>query len=307
MTTSYQDFSLLETAETVTPQRNVNWAALSASCVSFYGWLYRWHEETADVSPSTPYLARKQRRTERTIYRWLAELEAVGLIRREVLQGVERSIIPLLPPPPKRRRSPINSHPAARFRAAPALVVSGAADTTMSGECQGVSYIDSLRRDTSTQTGVVASLVAEGVFPNVAAQLVAELGEESVQKQLDALPHRKAKDRAAVLVASVKQSWPLPVAFTQAVERNRKAALEASQRAARAALESKRVEQRSQVSTVFQSLPEEARSVFLSEACEALRKEQPDAFRMMYGRAGFDAWVTGRAVKLVAARGLQDV
>lgn len=279
----------------------VNWSALSSNCVSFYGWLYRWYQETGDVSPSTPYLARKQRRTQRTIYRWLTDLEAVGAIRREVSQGVERSIVPLLAPPPKqRRRSPVNSHPGARYRAEPTPIVSGVSDTKMSGQCQGSSCIDSLRINSTTQTGVVASLVAEGVLKHVAVQLVEQLGEDPVQEQLQALPHRKPKDRAAVLVSSIKQSWPLPETFKAAVARKQKEAAEAQNRAMKAELAKKRESARQETKAAFYGLPDAVRADLLDRAASALRVELPAAWRMMQNRPPevLASWITARAVTL---------
>ena len=82
----------------------VNWAGVSAPARSFFCWLCRWHEQTGDVSPSTAYLARKQRKSERTVYRWLAQLRAAQLVAVEVVAGVERSIVPLAPAPERPRR-----------------------------------------------------------------------------------------------------------------------------------------------------------------------------------------------------------
>ena len=100
MTTSYpapvfgvNDFSLCAASSELAVTE------LSPSALSFYRWLCRWHAQTGEVYASTRYLARKQRRTERTVYRWLAELRDAGCIAVEVAQGVQRSIVPLIPAP----------------------------------------------------------------------------------------------------------------------------------------------------------------------------------------------------------------
>lgn len=71
---------------------------LSKPLYSFYRWLWRWHQDTGDVSPSTDYLARKQKRDARTIYRRLRELAALGLIEKDVEEGISRRIVPLVDP-----------------------------------------------------------------------------------------------------------------------------------------------------------------------------------------------------------------
>ncbi len=48
--------------------------ALPSRVGSFYRWLHRWHSETNDLHACTGYFARKQKVTERTVYRWLAVL-----------------------------------------------------------------------------------------------------------------------------------------------------------------------------------------------------------------------------------------
>lgn len=78
-------------------------AQLPSRVLSFGRWLHRWYRDTGDVSAATPYFARKQRVTERTIYRWLRQLREGGYISCEVLPGVEREIVPARSLPPKRR------------------------------------------------------------------------------------------------------------------------------------------------------------------------------------------------------------
>jgi hypothetical protein len=72
---------------------------------SFYRWLHRWHGETQDLHACTPYYAKKQKVSERTVYRWLACLRSLGYITTEVDPGIERRITPVLDPPKRRRMS----------------------------------------------------------------------------------------------------------------------------------------------------------------------------------------------------------
>jgi hypothetical protein len=148
--------------------------------------------------------------------------------------------------------------------------------------------------------GVVDSLVKEGVSKRVAAELVQTFPDESVQ-QLRALEHRKPRDRAAVLVRSIKDQWPLPAAFVAAVESKRKAAQELAAKTARAALDRKRQEQREGASVAFLGLSAQERDTYVKRACEALLKEKPNAYRLMNGKRGFDPWVQQRAMEIHAA------
>jgi hypothetical protein len=54
------------------------------------------------------------------------------------------------------------------------------------------------------------ALIAQGVNPKTARQLVSSCTPEVICAQLDQLPMRQAGDRAAVLVASIRENWGLP-------------------------------------------------------------------------------------------------
>ena len=72
-----------------------------------------------------------------------------------------------------------------------------------------------LKQDSKKQTGdpVVASLTASGVTESVAAKLVLEHGPGHCQTQLDWLPYRKARNKAAVLVKAIQERWAAPAAI----------------------------------------------------------------------------------------------
>lgn len=321
MTTSYPGPVLVvnEPALITAP----DWSALPRSVVSFYRWLHRWHSETGDVSPSTGYLAMKQRRTERTVYRWLSRLECAGLVTREVVQGVERRIIPQVEPPPPPRKAPTNRHPGARYRASDVSKMSGGGQGDLSGvplshaRTQGATTLPTVPppgprpapeapEEQVAPGGAesVALLVAEGVPVPVARVLVATHGPEVVQEQAEALPFRRPNDRAAVLVASVKGRWSLPAALVAAKERRAKEQRDRSERAARAALAEKRAEQRRNIQTAFSGLPAALQEQYRERARLALAAEQPAAYRLMQGRGMFGSWVEQRARGIAAQGGI---
>lgn len=269
---------------------------LSPSAVSFYRWIARWHAQTGDVSPSTAYLARKQGKTERTVYRWLAQLRDAGMIAEEVVCGVSRAIVPLAPPPPRTRKSSCAREQVIRgrkhsvsnttrlYETAPKMseAMSG---VHVTGRVRGLPVDAHTQETQQTQAApVVASLAQEGITETTAAQLVAEAGPEEARKQLEALPYRKAKDRAAVLVASIRGRWDVPRAFVEALERKQREAQDAQRRALAAALDQKRAEQRAQVETALSGLSEAAYAALEARARAALAGNV--AWRMAQGRAG---------------------
>ncbi len=187
--------------------------ALPARVGSFYRWLHRWHSETNDLHACTGYFARKQKVTERTVYRWLAVLRSSGYIATEQTIGVERRITPLLEAPPKRRQFRTN-----RQKTVP----------KMSGVCQGsVSGVSSLiasdaLKDTTTAANTkpaavvqpppdveaVASLRAAGLTDAVASRIVLEKGRKAA---LDALAAYKAarnvRNPVGWLIRAVEQKY----------------------------------------------------------------------------------------------------
>jgi hypothetical protein len=294
----------------------VDWDSLSRSCTSFYRWLYRWYKQTGDVSPSTRYFARKQGKTTRTVYRWLSDLESAGAIIRQVEQGVERSIVPLVPPPsaekchrschPKCHRSiPYDADTQETQQHQARCVESSASKLSGLGgtQSQSATPVQSIAENpprTLLEKRISEDLISAGVAVPVALHLVATEPERAAE-QLAALPYRQAKDRAAVLVASIKQSWPIPEAFKAAVARKQKEAAEAQNRALRSELAKKRESTRLDTKSAFCGLPDASRDDLLARADAALRAELPQAWRLMQNRPAEvrTAWVTARAVALM--------
>jgi hypothetical protein len=154
---------------------------LGPRLASFYRWLHRWHGETEDLHAATGYYARKQRVSERTIYRWLARLRALGYIVTEQTPGVERRITPVQEPPAKRRAA---SKPALEGK-------------RVSGVCQGsVSGVSSLIASDAYEASTappeaVAALRAEGVPEPVAVRVVQAHGEKAVRNAVSAYRQTK--------------------------------------------------------------------------------------------------------------------
>ncbi len=184
---------------------------LPGRVASFYRWLHRWHAETNDLHACTGYYARKQKVSERTIYRWLAVLRSSGYVLTEQTIGVERRITPLLDAPPKRPQFHTKRQPVSR---------------KMSGVCQGsVSGVSSLigsdaLKDTTTAapTGgrvvdqadkdAVASLRAAGLSDAVASRVVLLKGRRAALDALAALrTAKKVRNSVGWLLEAVERGF----------------------------------------------------------------------------------------------------
>jgi hypothetical protein len=283
-------------------------SVLPSRLASFHRWLCRWYSDTQDLHACTGYYARKQGVTERTIYRWLAHLRRGGWIATEQTVGVERRITPLLDAPPKPRQFHTKR---------------GRSRAKMSGVCQGsVSGVSSLtvshageapsaqpanmagavgtRPEPADEvkaeqpSAVVNRLLGLGVSPVIAAQLVRTHGEALVLAQVEALPHRNARNKAATLVASVLHRWQLPAGCVEAQRRARdqeqKTAYKALQAAHRAEVDRKRQIAQERL----HGLPEAEKTALEQQAREALKQELPAAARLMLGTRAGAAWVQAR-------------
>lgn len=64
---------------------------------------------------------------------------------------------------------------------------------------------------------LMARLLETGVTRAMAEQIVREYSAEAIKTQMEILPHRNAKDPAAVLVASIQESWEPPSSYKKKV------------------------------------------------------------------------------------------
>ena len=78
----------------------------------------------------------------------------------------------------------------------------------------------------SVRGGLEAQMKRLGVTPETIADFLENVSAQELQNQLDYLDDRKPKDRAAVFVKSVRESWTPPAKYTQnqAAQNSRKAA-----------------------------------------------------------------------------------
>lgn len=303
---------------------------LSCVLLSTYRWVYRWWRQTGDVHASTPYLAKKQGISERTVYRRLAALRKAGVLEADVTPGVERRLRPVLPPPPKHRmRAASFERKSTTF----APIVSGVNVRGMSGvtpyrDSYALTLEDTTRQQSTgalpedpknqqkrvevQSTGaaiaadseLVQAVTALGVLVSTARKLVQVHGEDAVRSQLQALPHRSARDRAAVLVKSIRESWSVPAAVVERQEKQHRDSEKRREKALRVALDRKQQEERQNIREAFQGLPEARKAAYLAEAQQQAAKDSPGAFSVLSGRYGFGPWIMDRALRLFVADGL---
>jgi hypothetical protein len=294
----------------VFPQGAESPVSLPSRVASFYRWLYRFYSQTGDLHACTAYYAKKQGVSERTIYRWLARLRSLEYITTEQVaagrHGPQRIITPHLEPPKKRKSVRQDVRQDVRVssskRDAGTASTTGTQDTVTQAAPEAICSIP----DDTEQREVVSAIADVGVIPRVAVHLVAKHGVEPVRVQLEALKHRNVRDRAAALVASIRNNWPLPAAMVKQQQEARKLALRASERAFRVALDRKREEDRQQAVNRFYGLPGHQQAAILEQARQSLQRDMPGAYQVMQGRAGFDAVVLSRALELLAEGGRID-
>lgn len=311
---------------------------LSPSDLSFYRWLYKLSLTEGFCWAATPYLAAKQRVSERTIYRRLARLRSAGLISGEVDQGVERRVFCQISPGTK-LNSFIQKHNnggGGQYQS-----VRGFDRGSVMGRVRGLPY-DAYTQETTTRNkrGTMATpgqeksvpvpvvstvkdqvsplraelgidsvendvpaellelLEREQITKALAVSLIREYGIEQVRGQLVALPLRKPKDRGAVLVSSIKGAWSLPVAVRQEKVKKQSSEQEAQNRALRAALKQKQEQDKETSLRAFCALPGVSRGALLDQARTLLLNELGDSGRMMAERPVFNTLVQNRAMQL---------
>ncbi|MCD6360661.1 MAG: replication initiator protein A [Armatimonadetes bacterium] len=121
-------------------------------------------------------------------------------------------------------------------------------------------------------------LVAAGVTPAVAAELVAEHGEEA-RVQLKYLPFRAPRDPAAMLVEAIRGRWEPPASYLQARKEN--LAQQAEQEAQQQRLQEARRKHLAEVieqqaaDAVFSELPRRARDKLKRTAEEEVAASSP--------------------------------
>lgn len=72
--------------------------------------------------------------------------------------------------------------------------------------------------------GIVTALIEKGITPAKAQVLTRNHDPALIQKQINALPHRKATDPAATLIRSIEQDWSVPQKMADEVLEGKKQA-----------------------------------------------------------------------------------
>ena len=310
-------------------------SAPSPGALSFYRWLYRWHSQTGCVCPSTGYLAHKQGKTERTVYRWLAELRSCSYIATEVDSGVSRRIVPLVEPSTRPGRSRLGTDPNSRPATNPdsrlgtdlnSRSVSGVMSGVVSGVMSGVLHEDAYTQDTTTQGNHVAAaplpevagvdhvaaaphpelveaLCNAGVSASIAAGLVADRGANECREQLEALPYRKPSDAPAVLVASIRGKWAMPGALVREREKKALEVVRSARVQARAIVQAKQQEQQNTLLSRLSALPGSVYASLEARAVNLWHQEQPAAAKIMQGRSGASSVVQRYMVRILEMEG----
>ncbi len=158
---------------------------LPSRLASFYRWVWKLSQQEGFCWACTGYLARKQGVSERTVYRWLAQLRAHGFISSEQTPGVERRITPHKEPIRPRKMSGVRQGSVSGVSSSSGSdalkEAATAANTAAAAGAQPVADVEA-----------VAALRSAGLSGAVASRIVCEQGRKAV---LDAVAaYRAAKN-----------------------------------------------------------------------------------------------------------------
>jgi hypothetical protein len=117
---------------------------------------------------------------------------------------------------------------------------------------------------------LVARLLEIGVTRAMAEQIVREYSAENIETQMDILPHRNAKDPAAVLVAAIKESWEPPASFKRKSGRNK---YKEAEKLEHEMEEQQKAEQKKRVEDYIAKLSPAEQEALRAEAGNIARKE----------------------------------
>jgi len=123
---------------------------------------------------------------------------------------------------------------------------------------------------------LLARLLEIGVTRAMAKQIFKEYSRELIQAQVDALPHRDAKDRPAVLISAIREGWSLPVSYQETTARKKRDEEE------KQLLEQKRCQEaelKSRVAEYLAKLSDDEMAQLRKEAAEMAKAEGTVLFR----------------------------
>jgi len=123
---------------------------------------------------------------------------------------------------------------------------------------------------------LLARLLEIGVTRAMAKKIFKEFSREVIQAQVDALPHRDAKDRPAVLISAIREGWSLPGSYQETTARKKRDEEE------KQLLEQKRCQEaelKSRVAEYLAKLSDDEMAQLRNEAAEMARTEGTAIFR----------------------------
>jgi hypothetical protein len=115
-------------------------------------------------------------------------------------------------------------------------------------------------------------LMEQGVSRKTALEFVTACREEA-ERQLEYLPHRDCRDRAAALVTSIREGWAAPPAWAEAERRKRQAEAAKRKCATAAELEERRLAEEADFDAWWGCLSPEIQEGYTTQAIAWLREE----------------------------------
>ena len=181
---------------------------------------YAWRQDRA--WPGQARLAEDLGASERSIRSWLAELQAHGLLtitrRGRNLSNVYW-LEPLTESPQDtvRQELPVGSANAAvpDRQHLPTNNTQAKKNSLNNMQPTATALPAPTSESSREQERLAARLASLGVTKRAATQLVTKYGAEACLRQCEWLPHRQARDPAAVLVKAIQEQWAAPAALEQ--------------------------------------------------------------------------------------------
>lgn len=275
-----------------------------SSIVLFYKFVVKLSKQEGYCWARNSYFAKQIGVNVSTIRRWVATLREMSWVETREVSGVERHIIPLVPVPTKRQKPQVDDRPAAENARGFARGLRGVPPSVPLIKESRISNntpeaVPAPQAEVSEQAAVVVVQVCKlGVSQIAAERLVADEGIEVVADQLEKLPHRTARDKAAVLFASVKGKWGLPAGLLKAHDEARKKEAQHAYAQLRQDEHERLNQQKESSQKSFDGLPDAIREEIESEAKAIILKNHPRAL----GRMGYSGLVKAECLRLYEDR-----
>jgi len=138
----------------------------------------------------------------------------------------------------------------------------------------GVSYVFG-DRPRAAADGTLGALIANGVNPNVARELVRTIPDEQIKQQLQWLPYRNPRQPVGMLVSAVRESWEPPKAWTLREEAEQRRQAMFLQRRQQRELDELEDEQHDEVEQKLAELSGQEREQLWAEARKRVGERMP--------------------------------